>query len=350
MTIMGNSVERTELRQGYSISRVIKGGWQLAGGHGSFDRAQSIADMTKFVAAGITTFDCADIYTGVEEMIGEAIATLQPAARSAVQIHTKLVPDLDRLKDLQHKDIEAIIDRSLTRLGVEQLDLVQFYWWDLQLGDPLTSLDVLKQLRDKGKIKHLACTNWDEESISTFVKNDFDLVSAQVQYSLLDARPANGFSAWCAQNNLKILCYGVLAGGFITEYWHNKPDPGFNFENRSLTKYRLIIEDFGGWDLFQQLLSVLQHIGSGKSVDLSTIAMRYMLDQPGVAAIIIGARTAEHLHKTLRVFDIELGIHDHQMIKSVLSESPGIQGPVYALERDRSGPHGRIMKYNLNAH
>ena len=63
-------VPRVELAPGYTISRLIKGGWQLAGGHGPVDPAAALADMDRFVDAGITTFDCADIYTGVEALIG----------------------------------------------------------------------------------------------------------------------------------------------------------------------------------------------------------------------------------------------------------------------------------------
>ena len=59
-----------DLAPGHSISRVIKGGWQLAGGHGEIDRETVIEDMIAFADAGITTFDCADIYTGVEALIG----------------------------------------------------------------------------------------------------------------------------------------------------------------------------------------------------------------------------------------------------------------------------------------
>jgi aryl-alcohol dehydrogenase-like predicted oxidoreductase len=271
------------------------------------------------------------------------------AQADSVQVHTKLVPDLDKLATLTHQDIEATIDRSLMRLKIEQLHLVQFYWWDLSVGDPLASFEVLKQLRDAGKIKHLGCTNWDEAAIKPFVENGFDLVSAQIQYSLLDARPAGAFSNWCQQHDIMLLCYGVLAGGFLTNHWLRKPDPGFQFENRSLIKYRLVIEDFGGWDLFQALLDVLVQIGTKHSVGLSTIATRYMLDQPGVAAVIIGARTARHLDQTLSVFDVQLDTVDRETIQAVLGESPGLKGPVYALERDRNGPHGRIMKYNLNA-
>ena len=60
------NVERYRLTPEYTISRVIKGGWQLAGGHGTIDHEQALHDMLLYVEKGITTFDCADIYTGVE--------------------------------------------------------------------------------------------------------------------------------------------------------------------------------------------------------------------------------------------------------------------------------------------
>ncbi len=347
------SVSRTELRPGYSISRIIKGGWQLAGGHGSFDRQQAVDDMLRFVDNGITTFDCADIYTGVEEMIGDAVTQLRQRdggpVEDRIQVHTKLVPDLDSLSSLTHQDIEAIIDRSLKRLNLEQLHLVQFYWWDLSLGDPLASLDVLKTLKAKGKIRYLGCTNWDQVAMQGFVDNDFDMVSAQVQYSLLDNRPAGAFSQWCSDNDIRILCYGVLAGGFLTDKWLGQPDPGFAFENRSLIKYRLIIEDFGGWDLFQTLLRTLDDIGRQQGVPLSAVATSYMMAQPQVAATIIGARTAANIENTLASATVSLADADKAAIEAVTSQRTGPLGNVYALEKDRKGPHGRIMKYNLNA-
>nr|MBP9105957.1 aldo/keto reductase [Gemmatimonadaceae bacterium] len=73
-----HSATHIDLAPSYRISRLIKGGWQLAGGHGTIDRAQAIADMQAFAEAGITTFDCADIYTGVEELIGEFLRQWRP--------------------------------------------------------------------------------------------------------------------------------------------------------------------------------------------------------------------------------------------------------------------------------
>ncbi len=90
------NIERIELDEGYSISRLIKGGWHLAGGHGDVDPAQAIKDMATFVEHGITTFDCADHYTGVEDLIGK-FRIAYPELAKAVQVHTKIVPDYDRL-------------------------------------------------------------------------------------------------------------------------------------------------------------------------------------------------------------------------------------------------------------
>jgi len=345
------TVETAHLRPDHAISRVVRGGWQLAGDHGEVDAATAIADMEAFVEAGITTFDCADIYTGVEEMIGRFIADLRtrrPDLAEKVVIHTKLVPDLGLLETLTAAQIEAIVDRSLKRLNLEQLHLVQFFWWDIALGDPAGALAHLARLKDKGKIRHLGVTNWDVADTGRLMQAGADLVSTQVQYSLLDRRPAAGLAPWAGENGLQILCYGTLAGGFLTEAWLGKPDPGFAFENRSLVKYRLIIDEFGPWTLFQDLLAAMKAVGDRHGVSLAAVATRWVLDQPQVAAAIVGARYARHLPKTLQVFDLVLDAKDHARIDEVLAQAKGPTGPVFGLEGDRTGRHGRIMKYNLN--
>src|SRR6202451_2755427 len=116
---------RIQISDGYEISRISKGGWHLAGAHGVIDPEQAVHDMASFVDAGITTFDCADIYTGVERLIG-TLRRAYPAHARQVQVHTKFVPDLADLGSLDRARVAAIIDRSLTRLGMERLDLVQF--------------------------------------------------------------------------------------------------------------------------------------------------------------------------------------------------------------------------------
>ena len=345
-------VDGVSLAPGHEISRVIRGGWQLAGDHGPVDRARAIRDMEAFVDAGVTTFDCADIYTGVEEMIGAFLADLRrrrPEAAARVKVHTKLVPDLSLLETLSPRDVEAVVDRSLARLGVERLDLVQFYWWDTARGDPVRGLEPLLRLRERGKIAHLGVTNWDVEETARFAEAGFPLVSTQVQLSVLDRRAEGALAGWAAAHGIQLLAFGTLAGGFLTEGWRGRPDPGFAFENRSLVKYRLIIDEFGPWDRFQRLLETLHAVGARHGTDLSAVATAWALGRPGVAAAIVGARYARHLPRTLEAMRLRLSDADRDEIGAVIARGDGPSGPVFGLERDRTGRHGRIMKYELNA-
>ena len=345
------AVGTVELRPGYRISRIIKGGWQLAGDHGPVDPDRAVADMAAFVEAGIVAFDCADIYTGVEEMIGAFLARTAaargPACAAGIKVHTKFVPDLAALARIDRGSVDRVIDRSLARLGRERLDLVQFHWWDFAAPGWTDCAGHLAALQAEGKIDCIGVTNFDEGRLAEITASGVDVVSAQVQYSLLDRRPEGGFLEWAGANRVAVFAYGALAGGFLTDRWLGEPDPGFAFTNRSLVKYRLIIEEFGGWGLFQDLLRTLRGIADRHDADVAAVAIRAMLDAPGVAAVILGARYADRLPRTLRAFSIVLNEDDRAAVREVQARARGPAGPVYALERDRHGPHGRIMKYGL---
>ncbi|MYH58474.1 MAG: aldo/keto reductase [Boseongicola sp. SB0675_bin_26] len=342
---------KVTVRPAYSVSRIIKGGWQLAGDHGAVNADQAIADMVRFVDAGVTAFDCADIYAGVEDKIGRFRANLARTLGSdvldGVRIHTKYVPDRDSLARLTLRDVEAGIDRSLMRLGMDRLDLVQFHWWDYAVPGHVEAVAHLCTLRDKGKIDLIGVTNFDAEHLAELCDTT-DVASAQVQYSLLDRRASGDFAALARRKGVSLFAYGGLAGGFLTDVWLGRPDPGFDFGNRSLVKYRLVIEEFGGWVLFQDLLATLRAVADRHGCDISAIALRATLDSPDVAATIVGARYADRLPQTLRAFEVELTDGDRREIETVRGRSTGPQGPVYGLERDVAGRHGRIMKYNLN--
>lgn len=346
------SATHIELAPGYRISRLIKGGWQLAGGHGTVERERAIADMAAFAEAGITTFDCADIYAGVEELIGEFLRRWRPEHQHAgehVRVHTKFVPDLDALASLTAHDIRRIVDRSRERLGLRALDLVQFHWWDYDIHGLKDAAHYLDALRQEGRIRHLGVTNFDTPRLLVLLDAGIPIVSHQLQFSLLDRRAAGAMAALCMERGIGMLAYGSVAGGFLSERWLGLPEPSGALENRSLVKYKLIIDEFGGWTLFQELLHALARIAERHAVRIGTVAIRWVLDQPGVAAAIVGARDARHLAHTTAALGLHLTDDDRAAIDAVLARSPGPAGEVYALERDRLGPHGRIMRYNLNA-
>jgi len=347
------SVPRVELLPGYSISRVIKGGWQLAGGHGAVAREQALDDMRLFVEAGVTSFDCADIYTGVEELIGAFLARLRvregPAAAARVQVHTKYVPDRAALATLTATDVTRAIDRSLARLAVERLDLVQLHWWDYAVPGSVEAALQLEALRRAGKIRAIGVTNFDTPHLQALLDAGVPVVSHQLQYSVVDRRPEHGMAELCAGRAIGLLCYGALLGGFLSERWLGAPAPAEPLENRSLVKYRLILEEAGGWAAFQRLLAALAASARRHGVGIGAVALRFVLDRPGVAAAIVGARHAGHLDATLAALRVRLEADDLRAIDAALAGAPGPAGDVYALEREPGGAHASIMKYDLNA-
>lgn len=334
---------RAELAPGYSISRIIKGGWQLALGHGAApDEAQAHSDMAAFVDAGITTFDGADIYTGVEELIG----SFTPPPGREIQVHTKYVPDLGSLATVNAAGTRGIIDRSRHRLRRPALDLVQFHWWDYSVDRYVEVALNLDQLQREGAIQNIGVTNFDTAHLRALLDAGVKVVSHQVQYSLVDRRPAGSMTGLCAQRDIQFLCYGVLLGGFLSERWLGRSEPVEPLENRSLTKYKLVIEDALGWDGFQDLLRTVERIAGKHGVTIGAIGIAWVLAQPRVAAVIVGARNANHLSQTRAALSVRLDDSDLTVLNALSSR--GLSGDVYELERDRDGPHGRIMKYNLN--
>jgi aryl-alcohol dehydrogenase-like predicted oxidoreductase len=346
-------VARIELRPDYEITRVIRGGWQLAGGHGTIDREAAVDDLVSAFDAGVTTFDCADIYTGVEELLGAFRARLADLrgvdAAKAIKVHTKLVPDLAALAHVDKAYLEGIVDRSLRRLRVERLDLVQFHWWRYAAPGLIDAVRALDEMRRAGKIRHLGLTNFDTPHLSEILASGAEISSVQVQYSVLDQRPASGLAALSAEHGVWLLCYGSVAGGFLSNRWLEALEPSAPLENRSLVKYKLIIDDFGGWDLFQELLRTLRRVADRHGADLATIASRWVLDQPRAAAVIVGARNRWHVGDNARITSLELSAADRAEIEAVIARGRGPLGDVYELERDLTGRHGSIMHYDNNA-
>jgi aryl-alcohol dehydrogenase-like predicted oxidoreductase len=304
-----------------------------------------MADMAAFVEAGITTFDCADIYTGVEALIGEFLRTRPPWS---VRVHTKYVPDLATLGTHTVADAERVVRRSRERLGVEALDLVQFHWWDYTAGDFVAAGLTLAELQARGALRAVGVTNFGTPQLQSLIDAGVPVVSHQVQYSLLDRRPAGTMHPLCAAHDIGLLCYGALAGGFFHERWLGAPEPVEPMDNRSLVKYKLIIDECGGWAHFQRLLELLSVIGRDHGVRIGTVAIRWVLDQPAVTSVIVGARNASHLGDTLAATSLRLSDAAHRQLAEFLAHSPVPPGDVYELERDREGRHGRIMRYNLS--
>jgi aryl-alcohol dehydrogenase-like predicted oxidoreductase len=314
-------MEYYELAPGLNICRILNGMWQVAGGHGHINPQAAISEMEKYHESGFTTWDLADIYGPAEDFIGEFRNRLSPNERGRLLALTKWVPDPQRIV-LQ--TAQASVQRSLRRMGTETLDLVQFHWWDYNNPYYIDALKYLSDLRDEGKIRHIGLTNFDTERMQIMKEAGLRIVSNQVQYSIVDRRPEVKMARFAKDNNASLLAYGTICGGLLSEQYLDKPEPQPSaLDTQSLRKYKRMVDAWGGWSLFQELLSTLKKIAQDHDVGIANVATRYILDKPAVAGVIIGARLgiSDHRDDNTRVFNFKLSHDDKSKIEEVCRKS-----------------------------
>jgi aryl-alcohol dehydrogenase-like predicted oxidoreductase len=126
------------------------------------------------------------------------------------------------------------------------------------------------------------------------------------------------------KHGIKIITYGTLLGGFFSEKYLNVDEPTrADLTTSSLQKYKNMIDIWGGWKLFQELLEVLNKISQKHNCSIANIATRFILDKPQVAGVIIGARLgiSDHREDNSKVFELKLDQDDLSSISSVTSKS-----------------------------
>jgi aryl-alcohol dehydrogenase-like predicted oxidoreductase/enamine deaminase RidA (YjgF/YER057c/UK114 family) len=334
---MTTGIPRVTLAPGLEISRVLTGLWQLADMERdgrALDLARAAEAMAPYVAAGFTTFDMADHYGSAEVVAGRFRTEVLPRALpdAAVQCLTKWVPEPGPVTEA---DVRTAVDRACDRLRTDRLDLLQFHAWTW--ADPrwLDALWLLEALRDAGRIGALGVTNFDTAHLRVAIASGIRLASNQVSGSLLDTRFTRALAPYAAAHGVGLLCYGTLLGGFLSERWLGAPEPDWDaLTTWSQMKYGRFIRAAGGWAPFQALLRAADVVARKHGVSIATVASRWVLDQPGVAGVIIGARlgASAHLADTARIFELALDDDDRARLaeaQAALMPIPGDCGDEY---------------------
>jgi len=310
-------MEKATIGKDLEICRILNGMWQVAGGHGQIDSKLAIQDMQKYQESGFTTWDLADIYGPAESLIGD----FSEKVEQDVQAFTKFVPNPG---PMSNSIVTYYIDESLKKMNVDCIDLLQFHWWDYQDSNYINALQHLSKLQEDGKIKNLGLTNFDTKRIKIIIEKGFKIISNQIQYSILDQRPEKIMTSFFMKHGIKIITYGTLLGGFFSEKYLNVDEPTrADLTTSSLQKYKNMIDIWGGWKLFQELLEVLNKISQKHNCSIANIATRFILDKPQVAGVIIGARLgiSDHREDNSKVFELKLDQDDLSSISSVTSKS-----------------------------
>ena len=284
--------ERIKISDKLSVPRVLIGLWQIADMEKdgkTLDPNITSKYMNLYAENGFTSFDMADHYGSSEIIAGVFKNNYQN--NSDINLFTKWVPAPGKIDRKLTKD--AVL-KSLSRMNQSQIDLMQFHAW--QYSDPswIDALFYLDELRREGLIKNIGVTNFDSAHLRIALSSGIKLVSNQICYSLLDRRASGEMSKICQEFGIKLFAFGTLAGGFLSKKWLGKKEPKISDDlNWSQMKYKRFIDVTGGWKKFQNLLETLDELSIKNNTSISNISSRYILEDPNVASVIIGARLGE---------------------------------------------------------
>jgi len=202
---------------------------------------------------------------------------------------------------------------------------------------------MLAELKEEGLIQEIGATNFDLKRLKEMTNAGVPIVSHQVQLSALDQRPVqSGQADWCAANNIKLIAFGTVASGILSEKYLGRPSPPTQEEKNtvSLRMYSNTAARFGDWKLVQELLETMNVIAaqvrnSGRcpEANISNIAQRYVLDTNGVGSVLIGVRNTNHINENVRTHAFVLSEAERAAIDSVVAKRRGPKGDVWDIER-----------------
>ncbi|MGN6200652.1 aldo/keto reductase [Humibacter sp.] len=303
---------RTLGRSGTAVTDLALG--TMTFGHEASEEA-SHAILDAYVEAGGNFIDTADVYTrGVsEEIVGRWLAA-HPAEAEQLVIATKgRFPMGDGANDLglSRRHLSRALDASLTRLGVETIDLYQLHAWDA-----LTPIDeTLRFLNDAiaaGKILYYGFSNFTGWQLTKAVHvarahGWAEPVTLQPQYNLIVRGIEHEIVPAALDAGVGLLPWSPLGGGWLSGKYQRDVAPtgatrlGENPE-RGMEAWRARNDDPRTW----RILEVVQELADVHGASLSQVSLAWLLAQPAVTSVILGARTVEQLRDNLGASDVEL--------------------------------------------
>src|SRR5688500_5583947 len=240
--------ERVELAPGLEISRIVTGLWQVADmerGGRTVDVDAAAAAMADYAEAGFDSFDMADHYGSAEAITGRfnllvaAGRVSLPNGRKPVAL-TKWCPPPAEVTPAAAR---AAVTRALERLRTPKVDLLQLHWWAFEHPGYIDAMRELASMQADGLIGQLGVTNFDSDHLRVLVKHGVRIASNQVSFSLLDRRAAEDMTAFCVDENVRLLAYGTLAGGLLSQRWVGQPEPGASdIRDWSKSKYKRFVD------------------------------------------------------------------------------------------------------------
>ena len=326
------------------INQLGKGGLlvsELALGTMTFgaetDEAEAHRQLDAYVEAGGTFIDTADVYASgeSERIIGTWLDSRRPEG-VVVATKARFAPPPDS-SGASRLGLVKALDGSLERLGVDAVDVFYVHGWDADapLVETLATLD---EFVTEGKVHSIGWSNttaWQlQRIVTTAVQYDYVLpVVFQPQYNLLDRGIEWELLPVCLEEELAVWPWSPLGGGWLTGKYSRDHEPTGATRlgedpDRGVEAYAKRNND-RVWEIIE----LAQRIADDDGVWIGEVALRWLLDRPGVSSVLLGARTVEQLRQSLSVTDYVLSSSNHARLTR--ASAPGL--PPY--------PYGMVGEY-----
>jgi aryl-alcohol dehydrogenase-like predicted oxidoreductase len=327
------------------ITTVGFGTWAIGGGGWAFgwgpqDDKDSLAAMRHAVELGVNWIDTAAVYGlgHAEELVGRLLRELPAAERPYVFTKCGLVwdernPMAEPRRVLKPESIRAECAASLRRLGVERIDLYQFYWPD-ETGTPVEeSWGEMVRLINEGKVRFGRVSNFDVPLLER-CEAIRHVDSLQPPFSLIRRDAATREIPWCAEHGTGVLGYSPLQSGLLTDTW--SPErvaalPPDDWRRRS--------PDFHPPNLERNLAlrDALRPIAKRHGTTVPAVAIAWVIAWPGVTGAIVGARSPAQVDGWIGAATLELTPEDLEEIAAAVERMGAGRGPVRPTEAQVRG-------------
>jgi myo-inositol catabolism protein IolS len=289
---------RTDL----SVSAIAMGCWALAGGAtwGPQPDAESIATVHAALEAGVTFFDTAEGYGGgdSERVLGRALAGRRHEAVIATKVSRA---------NLSAPEVRRACEHSLQRLKTDYIDLYQVHWPSRSV--PLSeTMEALERLVEEGKVRAVGVCNFGPQDLTDLLQTGWAETN-QLPYSLLWRAIEVEILPRCINTGMGVLCYSPLAQGLLTGKFRS---PGEVPEGRRRTRLfsgeRPLTRhgEPGCETLTFDAIDCIADVCRQLDQPMASVAVAWLLHQPGVTSVIAGARHPDQIRETAAAADLEL--------------------------------------------
>ena len=325
-------------RSGLKISEIAYGNWITHGSQVEEDAA--LACVAAALDEGITTFDTADVYAGTraESVLGNA---LHGVKRESVEIFTKVYWPTGRgpnERGLSRKHIIESANASLRRLQTDHIDLYQAHRYDHEtpLDETMRAFDDLVR---QGKALYIGVSEWRAEEIAAALKIAAELgldriVSSQPQYNMIWRVIEAQVIPLCQQEGIGQVVWSPIAQGVLTGKYRPGAVPPAGSratdEHGSGFISRLMTDDI--LSRVQQLKPVAEQAG----LTMAQLAVAWVLQNPNVAAAIIGATRPEQVRENAQASGVRLEPAVLKQIDNILGDLVVRDPELIASPRNRS--------------